>query len=158
MKINTKLVDLILLRRQPYLHRLLIEKKALDIESLKPDLSRFLNELDSIFYTLDFLEKNRLILIERNNSNSTLEIFNGFNSFEKEDEAIFGQMYYYDKFKEKYVMSWRIEMQSGLLAFKNNGYKTDEQLKDNRNFWLAIGVAIGSSAITALLTTLFRNC
>ncbi len=161
MEIHTKLVDLILTRREPFLGQLLTEKKGFNnFEHLKPNLLELLKELDGIFYTLDFLEREKLISITRNRRSESVNIFNGFTKFNlgKEDEAIFGPIFYLNKLGTKdYAMSWQVEMQSGLLAFRNNGYKTNEQRKEQRNFWLAILVGIGSAVATAILSSLLTK-
>ena len=148
------------MKRTSFLDQLLKGDESLCLENLKPNLSALLNELDGIFYTLEFLEREKLISIIKNNRTVRVDLFNGFSEFdaEKEDHVIFGQIFYYDKLgKEGYAMSWQIKMEPGLLVFKKNGYRTLEQIRSRRSFWLAIGVGVGSAAVTAILSALLTK-
>lgn len=155
MKIHKGLVEKIIEKRTAPLRDFIRGVDSLEIADYKPNMTELINQLDRIFYALDFLERHEFIKIQRYSNNTSIDLFNGFN-FENDTQAKYTIHFYHDKLQETY--SWEITMLPGLIAFYENGLKTDEQIKNSRNFWLAICVGIGSSAITAILTAILTKC
>ncbi len=71
----------------------------------------------------------------------------------KDEEKIHATWYLYDKWKT--AAGWNIKIKPGLIHFKNQGYKTDAQLREINQFWIAIFIALLASTATAMLTVLF---
>jgi hypothetical protein len=153
MDVHKEFINQILRKRKAALRDLIAGEASLDLESLKPNLGKLIDELDRIFYTIEFLEKENLIKLHTYNNSYPITLFNGFVPAMDDVES---SSYWFNKL-EKHDYSLEIEMRPGLMAFKNNGFKTDEQIKERRNFWLPIFVGVGSAAITALLGALLSK-
>lgn len=151
MNIHKELIKKIILRRDSPLAYILDGEDSLNLSKLKPNISLLFYELDRIFYTIDFLEKNSLIKITKLKQNLGNNFFDGFNWTSIALEQSHSLHYFYEKLRKEDMLSWQIEALPGLITFKNNGYQTDEQLKEDRNFFVAITVAILSSVLTSLL-------
>jgi hypothetical protein len=108
---------------------------------------------------MDFLKENNLVDLEYGNTPNMNTIFDGFNRFEDNQSGknLHGLIFYTNKFESDKQMIIKINMRPGLLSFKNNGYKTDEQIKEDRNFWLAIFIAILSPILTTILGFALKN-
>ena len=111
------------------------------------------DQLDKIFYTLEFLEKEGLIRIKKNDNTQHVDIFR--LPFGNDADKIPALHYYHDKLKKAY--SWDVEMLPGLLHFKQQGYQTDIQLEKRQQFRQGIFIAILASVLTALLTAWFTT-
>lgn len=152
MTVYKKLVDKIIELRSVRLGDLLGER-GLDLKKSVTNADDLLEPLDRIFYTLEFLKIEGLINIKEISSNQSSDIFQV--PVGDDENKVSGIVYYYDKLKESY--GWNIEIKPGLIHFQQQGYQTDERLKQKKQFWLTIGVAISASAITAILTALLTK-
>lgn len=151
MTVHKKLIDKILQKRNAQLYDFLEGKGSLELPREK--IAALIEEVDRIFYTLDFLQDQNLVEIKK--ANPTLISHRLFNGLGSEEDDIDGLIFY--EAKLKIAMGWEIEVKPGLLAFRDNGYKTDEQQKRAHDFWLAIFVAILSSVLTAVATAYFQT-
>ncbi len=48
-------------------------------------------------------------------------------------------------------------MKPGLIHVKQQGYQTDDQLKEQKQFWRAVIVALVAATASAILTTVFTK-
>ena len=129
----------------------LISRRGLNISDGMQSVDELPDRLDKIFYTLEFLKKEGLIEIKEVHSTTIPDIFH--LPIGKDEEKIPGLIYYHNKLKQVY--DWNIEMKPGLIHYKGQRYQTDEQLKEDRQFWLAIAIAVLASFLSALFTTYF---
>lgn len=129
----------------------LIDAHGLNITKNMRTVDELPDQLDQIFYTLEFLRKEGLVEIKEIHSTTTPAIFG--LPVGRNEEKIPGVMYYYEKIKQAH--DWEIEMKPGLIHYKEQRYQTDEQLKGERQFWLAIGVAVLASFLSALFALYF---
>ncbi len=127
----------------------LIGSRGLNIAKNMRSVDELPDELDRIFYTLDFLEKEELIKVEKTSNNTNIDILK--LPLGVDEEKIPGIIFYGDKLEQNY--SWNIEMKPGLIHFKQQGYQTDEQIKEDKQFWFAIGIAVLVSFLSALFAT-----
>jgi hypothetical protein len=161
MNIHKEFTNQIIIKRKAAIRDLITGERSLQLELLKPDSGKLIDELDRIFYTIDFLVRNKLIECTRHSNSSVITLFEGFSFDHKNVDRGVSQVHaiYFlqNKLNEGGAYSWNIEMNPGLLAFVKNGYKTDEQLKERNNYLLVIGIAILSSTLTAILTALLTK-
>ncbi|PIU74939.1 MAG: hypothetical protein COS76_03425 [Candidatus Portnoybacteria bacterium CG06_land_8_20_14_3_00_39_12] len=129
----------------------LISDRGLDITKSMKSVDELPDQLDKIFYTLEFLKKEGLIEIKETRSNTTPTIFQ--IPIGSDIEKIPAVIFYHEKLKQSY--DWDIEIKPGLIHFKQQGYQTDGQIKEDKQFWLAIGIAVLASFLSALFTTYF---
>lgn len=159
MYIHKNFINLIVIKRKAALCDLITGEDSIRLEDLKPNTSELIENLDKIFFTIDFLEKNNLIKCTKYSNNTILSIFDGFSFDQNAEKNNFSQvhslMYLRDKLKESY--SWNIEMQPGLMTFIKNRYRTDDKIKEINNIRLAVGVAVLSSFLTSILTSFFNT-
>ncbi len=151
MTVYEQFVDQIIIRRDAILSELL-GKDGLNFKSQVKNVEELTDLLDRIFYTIDFLQKEGLIKVEEEH-NVNDDMFG--LPFGADEKKIYSTWYLYDKWKN--AAGWKIELRPGLIRFKQQGYKTDSQLKEQKQFWLTIGVALGASATTAILTALLTR-
>lgn len=155
MNIHRQFINQVIIKRKAAIRDLITGEHSLNLEQLKPDFGNLIDELDRIFYTIDFLERNNLIKCIHRSNSSVVTLFNEFSFDNKNVDTgvtqVHAMHFLMGKLQEEGAYSWNIEMLPGLLAFVKNGYKTDEQLKERNNVFLAIGVALLSSALTAIL-------
>lgn len=146
MIIHKEFIDQIIFRREAVLGQLLGEE-GLKLKATAKNVDDLVDPLDRIFYTIDFLQKEGLIDREHGyNIGTDLFGLPMGNDYEK----VYATMHLYDTWKD--AGSWKIKAKPGLVHFKQQGYQTDAQLREKKQFWLTIGVALGASAVTAILT------
>jgi len=159
MNIHKNFVNQIIFKRKALVKELITGKDSLNLDSQRSD--QLIISLDQILYTVDFLEKNKLIKCTPSQDNSPGTLFDGFHFDQRDEKKGISQVYAvhfleHKLYKEAFN-SLKIEMNPGLLSFVNNKYKTDEQIRSSSNTYLAVAVAIVSSFLTAFLTALFGN-
>ena len=157
MDVHTEFVNKIIIKRRSRLIDLLDGNDSLNLSALKPHFPLLWKPLDRVFYTLNLLEKEKLILVEKQARSFTVSFLNGFDltTISSTEEAKYTIHYFHDKLKE--MSEWEIEALPGLFTFKNNGYKTDAQLREDKNFWLAILIAILSPILTVFLPKIWET-
>jgi len=129
----------------------LIGNSGLNIAKNMKSVDELPDQLDRIFYTLDFLEKEGLIKVEKTSNNMNIDILE--LPLGADEGKIPGIIFYEERLKQSY--SWSIKMKPGLIHFKQQRYRTDEQIKEDKQFWFAIGIVILASFLSALFTTYF---
>ena len=155
MNLHREFINKIILKRQATLIQFLDGEDSLNLSRFKPDFSTpFWNELDSIFFTIDFLRKNDLILVDEKTIQQKLPFLIGFNLDSLSVEDMKYTIHYFVE-KLKISAGWKIESLPGLITFKNNNYQTDSQRRDNKNFWFTILIAISSPFLTVLAPEIF---
>lgn len=151
MDIHQKFIDILLRERQGVLYDLISDGK--DGLGLTTTSNNFLQQLDQILYTIDYLEKLDLINIQKKSDGLFIgDFWDGYKPTEKEGE-ISAILYLQDKMEER--KSWWIEINPGLFRYKSNGYRTDEERREYNNLRLTIGGAILAAILTGLSTKLF---
>lgn len=129
----------------------LVGKQGLNISNDMQSIDELPDQLDKIFYTLEFLKNEGLIEITEVRSTTIPDILHLPTG--KDEEKIPGLIYYRNKLKQVY--DWNVEMKPGLIHYKGQRYQTDAQLKEKRQFCLAIGVAVLASFLSSLFTVYF---
>jgi len=152
MTIHKNFVDQIIKQRRATLGDL-IGKRGLSISEHAKNVDFLPDQLDKIFYTLEFLEKEKLITVKEVSGNTIPDIFNIPTGSDL--EKIPSVIYYSKKIKQSY--DWVIETKAGLIHFSQQGYKTDECIREDRQFWLAIGIAVLASFLSALFTVYIQK-
>ncbi len=160
MQIHKEFVDTILKRRMSYVDRLLVGDNSINLDK-EIDIKNRLNQLDRIAYTIEFLEKNGFIEVFKVGGLVNNGLFNfKVEELESEIENYFQASKLRDDFNV--ICGWRISSKPGLIVFRVNGYRTDEQLREDRTIKLTIGAALLASFATAVLTTygnwLIQSC
>jgi hypothetical protein len=146
MTIHKEFIDQIIFRREAVLGQLLGED-GLKLKSTAKNVDDLVDPLDRIFYTIDFLQKERLIDRESGYNVGT-DLFG--LPVGQDYEKVYATMHLYDLWKD--AGSWKIKAKPGLVHFKQQGYQTDSQIKEKKQFWLTIAIALLASAVTAVLT------
>jgi hypothetical protein len=121
------------------------------------DAFHHFEELEEIFYTVDFLEsKNFIEFGTLYNDGTTFPITSTIADPQGEELTTYGKMMMLKKYLDKY---WGQEIIIKPIFYKyiKNGYKTDEEKDKDRKFWQAIIVALVASFATAVLTSYFSN-
>lgn len=153
MTIHKKFIDQIIKWRNTPLYNL-IGNQGLNLKAQVKDVDELIDQLDQIFYTIEFLEREKLIECKRFSNNTIVAIFDGLSIGSIDKIEAF---HYIHDLLQKSAYSWNIEIKSGLIHFKQQGYLTDEQIRQKKQFWLTIGVALGASAVTAILTAILTK-
>ena len=153
MIIHKEFIDQIILRRDASLSELVVGKECLNLKNGIKDVGDLIDPLDRIFYTIEFLQNESLIECEKRGYSISDGLFD--LPFSEEVNKVYPTMYLHDLWKD--AAGWKIKIKPGLVHFKEQGYQTDNQLKEKKQFWLTIGVALGASALTAILTTLLTR-
>lgn len=125
MTIHKKFVDQIITQCSVTLEDL-IGKHGLNITKDMKNVDELPDQLDKIFYTLEFLRKEGLIAVKEINSNTKSSIFELPTG--TSEEKIPRVLFYYKKLKQTH--DWNIEMKPGLIHFKQQGYQTDNQQRE----------------------------
>jgi|SRR3989338_1567177 len=152
MTIHKKLVEQIIKQYSATLGDL-IGRRGLNISNGMQSVDELPDQLDKIFYTLEFLEKEGLIEVKKVYSTTIPDILQ--LPLGKDEKTIPGIIYYRQKLIQSYDDN--IEMKPGLIRYKKQRYQTDEQLKEDRQFWLAIGIAVLASFLSSLFTVYFTR-
>ena len=150
MTIHKKFVDQIIKRKEGNLDDLL-GKNGLDISSQAKTAEDLIDPLDQIIYTVEFLKEAGLIEFHADrNIHSTL--------FDKQfgDETKIDALLYVHNWW-KIAAGWKIEIKPGLIHYRQQGYQTDAQLKEKKQFRLTIEAALLASAATAILTAILAK-
>lgn len=159
MYIHKKFINQIIIKRKSALCDLITGEDSIRLEELKPNTTKLIENLDKIFFTIDFLEKNNLITCKRYQNNTMVSVLKGFNFDKNAGKNNFSQVhsliYLQKKLEESY--SWNIEMSPGLMTFVKSGYKTEDKIRERNNVLLAVGIAILSSVLTTLLSSFFDS-
>ena len=121
------------------------------------DAFHHFEELEQIFYTVDFLEsKNFIEFGTWHNDCTSFPITSTIADPHGEELITYGKMMILKKYVDKY-WGQEIIIKPIFYKFIKNGYKTDEEKDKDRKFWQAIIVALVASLATALLTSYFSN-
>jgi hypothetical protein len=153
MKKHRKLIKYLISEKDISLHEL-VSKDYLNTRQYIGS-RKFINELESIIYTLDLLKKNNYIRVIRTSGTSDAGFYDGIfvnNEFKLEEVKMVH--YTIEKFKKIYGEEYEINFD--IYNFSKFFYLTKEEI----NFWLPIFVAIITAFLTALLTSLLsgENC
>jgi hypothetical protein len=160
MNLEKKIVDNIILNRSITLGDLVNKDKGIinrDVLSYTDKI----DALDTIFYSIEKLERNNLVEISKI-KNSSGKGSNYFKMIDKEDYAgkddktiISRYHWFVEEVKNRYV--WKITAKSGLIEYAGNSYKTIDEKKWDRQVCLSVGIAILSSILTGLVTLLISS-
>jgi len=164
MDIHKKLIDQIIFKRKAALVDLITGERSLRLDKSRLDMDGFINELEHILYTIDFLEKHDFIKCVKHTHSNAGNLFNqfSFNDLDHSDEnkgisQLHALHFLREKFTKEGVCNWNIEMKPGLYSFIKNGYVTDERKKERNNFRLAVWIAILSPFLTAVFSALMTR-
>ncbi len=163
MKIHKQFVDTLVKMREATVYQIL-DKEGLGL--IIPDIHhsggfRFntssLDEVDRICFTIDFLEREKLIdATKQPNGHAVPGLAYMFESVEEMDlkhiwftENLLKQNYGRDLTINLDIFNFIGKKRLWFLR-----YKTDKQLERFWRFWLPVGIAILSSGLTAILTKL----
>ena len=113
-------------------------------------------DVDEIFYTIDFLEKEKMITVSESIDIGTPNVGDCLQGGVPGNKRDIRHWMDTDKKLGEYYKK-EIKTNFTIYDFVKNGYKTDLQKERNRNFWLPISIAIGATAGTPLLTVLFEK-
>jgi len=156
MKINKEFVLIVLEKRMGSVNEVIRSMNILKFE--KNNQNKILNlhlkceELERIFYTYDFLIKEKLI-------NQYKIDEEGFYSYERLDfnpstfeifgKNIYERMEFTNGLLQEY---WNTEFKINLSLFDfvDNNFRTTTQKKEDKNFQLAVIVALATTAVTLL--------
>lgn len=157
MKVNNKFIDILAEKKFLEVGEIIEEMNFLKFENNTiKNLDKKYKILEQIFYTVYFLEKEKLIITEHNYKNTVGPNINmkDFVKKYKSGDIIFRRLNYIDELIKEY---WhrQIRITLNFYSFIDNKYKTDKQKGSQRNFWLAIGIAVLASILTGLSTKLF---
>jgi len=146
MTIHKKFVDQIIVKYSATLEDL-IGKDGLNITKDMGSVDELPDQLNKIFYTLEFLRKEGLIDVKEISSNTKSSIFE--LPIGTSEEKISGVLFYYEKLKQ--IHGWNIKMKPELIHFKQQGYQTDNQLKEkwHQKWWGQIIILIIGGLILA---------
>jgi len=102
-----------------------------------------LDDLDGIFYTIDFLKKEKLITVEEAGNIKAPHVLDCLQGgFKNNKRFISHASDIREKLKKYYKI--KIKINPVIYDFIKNGYKTDLQKDRRMNFWLPILIAIGT--------------
>ena len=159
MEINKKFIDLLTEEKLTRMFELL-GRDGLDMIVWDKKTLKSLDDLDEIFYTIDFLEREKMISITSAGNIRTPHVGDCLrNDLNDSDREIRHLMDTNDKLKEFY--SKEIKTTFLIYDFIKNGYKTDLQKERWRNLWLPICIAIGTVIGVAFFAPIFEkiiNC
>jgi len=104
-------------------------------------------KIEEILFTIDYLEKEKLIEIENSNINtSALDLdptnYDGTDNIHERIEFAFDGL--------KKVWESKFKINFTLYSFIKNNFKTDSQRKDEKNFWLPVGIALFNTGVVML--------
>lgn len=157
MKIHRQFIDELGKERKARVGEIIKTLKIVTLENNNiQDLNDNLSELEQIFYTVDYLIENNLVIQESYQIGSFVPDFNPMNFIKGKDGLRASRIHAMPRYLQQY---WGREFLVRPVYFRmiENGYKTDEELKEDKQFWLAIGVAVLASFLTAIFTATFSN-
>lgn len=109
--------------------------------------------VELICRTAYFLERHELVTVARHYAGGFIPTFNPskFDGAANEKDYLFERLEYINQLMKQY---WdrEVHIVPGFYSFVDNGFKTDEEIKEQRQFWLSIGIAVLASFLTALFT------
>lgn len=115
-----------------------------------------LDDLDEIFYTIDFLEREKMIIIKQAGNAQAPNVGDCLQAkMEESDVAVRHLIDTNERLKVFYTKE--LNMNYVIFDFIKNGYKTDLQKERDRNFWLPIWIAVGTTVGVSFLTVLFEK-
>lgn len=157
MKLHKKFIDELGLQRKATVGKIIANLGILTIKNNSiQDLHDNLDQLEQIFYTVDYLLEKELVIQEDYRTGSYVPDFNPINfvkNREKEDYRT-SRIHAMPRYLQQY---WGREFLVRPSYFKmiKNGYKTDKEKIEHRNFWLPISLAILAAFLTGLFTKIF---
>ena len=156
MKPDEKVVDILLKNKELYLSQIVGETGMgiTHFENGETVSSKNLPKLENVFFTLDFLEKNKLIKISSETGFSVKKDGAQVSCFDLIVESSEDEFFFRELWKK---FNGRIQIEMSLWEFKKNGYKTDQQKRDFQNVWMPIVAAILAAFFTAFFTS-FLDC
>ena len=155
MKINKEFVKLLTEEKLTMVFELL-GRDGLGMIIADRKTLKSLDDLDEIFYTSDFLEREKMIIVKQSGNTKAPHVGDCLQEDIKDSgKFIRHLMDTNDKLKEFYTKE--IKTNFTIYDFVKNGYKTDLQKEKDRNLWLPIGVAIGTIVGVSFLTVLFEK-
>ncbi|MCR4334759.1 MAG: hypothetical protein NUV47_03485 [Patescibacteria group bacterium] len=156
MKLNKNLIDLLKTGRQKRVNELLSRQElnliVCDNGICSKNL-KSLSELDEIFYTLDFLEREHLVTVETGGNDKIYHVGDCLviNSKDLNEEKI-DHLIFTQELLEKHYNKI-ITIQSSFYDFTDHWfcffrYKTEKQREKLLQIWVPVSVAIISSFLT----------
>jgi hypothetical protein len=152
MKIHKQFINELIRQRNAGVSFLLGEKGLNIFQSGKNTLE-MLDEIDSIIYTIEFLKKEDLIQVT-NNSNTVVPNYAFFNELRSPDD-VHHLHYTHEEFKKYYGMLLRVKPE--IFRFKKRLYKTEKEIKDLKDLWLPIFIALLTAFFTAFFTAFLEK-
>jgi hypothetical protein len=150
MQVHKKFIDKIIEKREATVRDLIEGEGSLRFEYIS-NVVRRLDQMDQVEYTINFLDKQNLIEVKKMKNSRTSDLFKfSFEALPKQKQ---GQAKYLSTHFNEGVMGWHIKVNPGIIAFANKGYRTDDDIRDDKNFRIAVGVSLLSAFITAIFTT-----
>lgn len=158
-KLKKMLTQILLANRSIQFGDLINGKSNQSLKSLfiSKDFANTVTTLDQIFYILDELEREHLISIKKivNSTKEGVRFFEGISVSVKgeESEVTANRLHWVvKKFQDMY--RWEITAESGLINYAHNSYQTQSKRDKKWQMWLAVGIAILSSSLTAIFSYL----
>lgn len=146
MLLHKKFIDEIIKQRNATLGD--IVEKGMQLRNKSICAEDLIAPLDSIYFTLEFLRKEGFVEVNEKQNLSVPSLFKLPSSYDL--EKINAVSFHCEEFNKRY--DWNIKIRPGLINFREQGYKTDNQITEDKHFWLAIAVAVLASYLTALFT------
>jgi hypothetical protein len=149
MKINKKFVNLLAKTNFITIGEIIKSMEFLEMENNGiQNLNTEYKTLEQVFFTVKFLEDAKLVTDEGNVGHNIIPDFNP-SVLELNKYLHYRLGYIQDQLKRHWQKKIRITPK--FYSFIDNGYKTDEQIKDARSYWLPIGLAIGTALLAQYL-------
>jgi hypothetical protein len=153
MKLNRKFINELGSRRMATVGNIISTLHLIETEgNVIQNLNENLTQLEEVFYTIDRLLENGLISLIDSNKRPVPD-FNPSKFLEnfKSGDPRAHRIHAMPKYLKKY---WPMNLlvEPGFFQMIENGYKFKSELKEDKQFWLAIGVAVLSAFLTALFT------
>jgi hypothetical protein len=161
MSLHINFLQKIAIRRRGMVGRIILDLHELKIENgMIKNFPNYQESIEQIASTIFFLEKEGLVITNGNTYRPEIPSFNLEEYVQNVQESKRGYTYdrmrYVQELLNKY---WPLEISitPAFYNFLDNGFKTDRELKDFRDTWLPILVALLTSFLTAYFTAKFDN-
>lgn len=157
MNLHKNFINELGARRKAYVGDVIVALKiVLLIENNISNLNDKLEELEQIFYTIDYLLENKFIIqVNQRTGSSYIPDFNPMNFIKDKNspnyrtERIHAMPDYIQQYWGKEFL-----VRPSFFRMIQNGYQTDLEKKDKINFWLPIAIALLGVFGTAIISLL----
>lgn len=157
MKLHKKFIDELGLRREAKVGQIIVDLEVVKVQNNTiMDLNDNLDEIEQIFYTIQYLIDNELVSTRMHYIGSYIPDFNPMNFIKDKDKDSYrsSRIHAMPKYLQMY---WGYEflVLPEYHRMIQNGYRTDQEAKEHYQFWLPIIAALVAAIATGLFTKLF---